>query len=408
MNSSEGVEKKNGMAGVLRRVGVAALAVALLAGAAAPAVAVPAGGGRPGLQEALQEVVDSGFVGVQVRVHDERGEWAGSAGVRKLGEGAKPATDGRFRVGSATKTFVATVMLQLVAEGKVGLDAPVAGYLPEFGLDGRITVRMLLQHTSGLFNFTGDFPGGTFVPGITWQGKEWVENRFHSYQPEELVRLALSKPRLFEPGTDWSYANTNYVVAALLIEKVTGRTYGEEVQRRIVRPLGLTGTVVPVNRSQIPGPHAHGYYQYDDAGQSKTVDITRQNPSWISAGGEMISTTKDLQTFISALMGGKLLPAPLLAEMRKANPTFGYGLGVWVQDGTTPSPFPPPSCGVTVISHNGGVQGYATMMYSMPDGSKTLTASLTYVDDAAQSKAGAFRNAVQTLLDEQFCDGHTR
>ena len=205
-----------------------------------------AGQDRPELQKAIQEFVDAGFAGMQLRVHDERGEWVGSAGVRELGGTAKPPTDGHFRIGSDTKTFTATLVLQLVAEGKVGLDTPAADYLPEFGLDRRITVRMLLQHTSGVFNFTGEFyPDGTVVPGIPWQGQEWVDDRFHTYQPEELVRLALSKPARFEPGTDWSYSNTNYVLARLLIEKVTGRSLAEEMQRRILGPLGLSGTVVP-------------------------------------------------------------------------------------------------------------------------------------------------------------------
>jgi D-alanyl-D-alanine carboxypeptidase len=294
-----------------------------------------------------------------------------------------------------------------VAEGKVGLDVSAADYLPQFRLDQRITVRMLLQHTSGVFNFTGDFdPDGTFVPGITWSGKEWVDNRFHTYRPDELAQLALSKPPRFEPGTKWNYSNTNYVLARLLIEKVTGHSYVEETQRRILRPLGMSGTVLPGTRTDIPGPHAHAYYRYTDAGQQKTVDITRQNPSWISGGGDMISTTRDLQTFISALMGGKLVPAPLLAQMRTPDPAYGYGLGLFVQDGTTPTPFPPPSCGTTVLTHNGSVQGYATLMYSTPDGSKTLTASLNYVDDAAQSMVGPFRIELQKLVDVVFCEGH--
>ncbi|WP_345338216.1 serine hydrolase domain-containing protein [Planotetraspora kaengkrachanensis] len=113
-----------------------------------------AGQDRPELRKVIEEIVDSGFVGVSLRVHDERGEWVGSAGAAELGGAAKPPANGHVRIGSVTKTFTATLVLQLVAEGKVGLDIPAADYLPEFGLDERITVRMLLQHTSGLFNFS--------------------------------------------------------------------------------------------------------------------------------------------------------------------------------------------------------------------------------------------------------------
>src|SRR5690349_630677 len=110
---------------------------------------------RPDLQKAIEAFVDAGFAGLQMRVHDDQGEWVGSAGVRKLGETARPPTDGRFWAGSVAKTFTATAVLQLVADGKVGLDAPAADHLPGLGLDARITPRMLLQHTSGLFNYTG-------------------------------------------------------------------------------------------------------------------------------------------------------------------------------------------------------------------------------------------------------------
>lgn len=125
---------------LVRRIGITAVAGALLAGVAlsGTAAATPS---RPDLQATVQAIADSGFAGVQVRVHDERGDWVGSAGVRKLGAAVKPPTNGRFRIGSNTKTFVSTVVLQLVGEGKVGLDAPVADYLPEYGIDRRITVR---------------------------------------------------------------------------------------------------------------------------------------------------------------------------------------------------------------------------------------------------------------------------
>ncbi|SDH78961.1 serine hydrolase domain-containing protein [Nonomuraea jiangxiensis] len=361
-----------------------------------------AGQDRPELEKAIQAFVDAGFAGMQMRVNDERGEWVGSAGVRKLGASANPPTNGRFRVGSSTKTFVATVMLQLVAEGKVELDSPAAGRLPQFGLDPRITVRMLLQHTSGLFNYTGEHHPEVET-GLPAVGKEWVDNRFRTYQPEELVRFALSKPARFEPGTEWSYSNTNYTVAALLIEQVTGRPYAEELRQRILEPLGLRGTVAPGAQLDIPGPHAHGYSRYQDAGQWKVVDVTRQNPSLLYAAGDMISTTDDLHTFFSALNSGKLLPAWLLTEMRTPHPRSGalvYGLGLSVQD-LGPS-------GGTVLHHNGSAPGgYGALMYSTPDGRNTLTASLTGGDAAIDpiDLIKEFAGLQDKLIKEVFCNG---
>ncbi|GAA3650919.1 hypothetical protein GCM10022267_41570 [Lentzea roselyniae] len=262
------------------------------------------------MQNTIQEIVETGFTGLQVRVHDERGEWVGSAGLSELGKSAAPPLDGRVRIGSNTKTFVATAVLQLVAEGRIELDGPVDDHLPEFGIDRRITVRMLLQHTSGIFNFTGEVhEDGTVVPGIPWQGEEWVNNRFRTHLPEELVRLALAKPARFVPGADWSYSNTSYVIARLLIEKVTGRSLAEEMRRLIFEPLGLVDTVVPTTETEIGEPHAHAYYRYEVAGEEKAIDVTRHNPSWISSGGDMISTTADLHTFVIALVSGKLVPA---------------------------------------------------------------------------------------------------
>ncbi|WP_431682672.1 serine hydrolase domain-containing protein [Kitasatospora sp. KL5] len=356
---------------------------------------------RPELQKAIEEIVESGFLGVQLRVNDEQGEWVGGAGARELGRSAGPLTDGHFRIGSTTKNFVATSVLMLAAEGRIGLDAPADDHLPGFGLDRRITVRMLLQHTSGIFNHTGElYEDGTFAPGIPMPygtpGKEWVDDRFKTYRPEELVRLALSKPARFEPGADWSYSNTNYVLARLVIEKVTGRSFAEELQRLILAPLGMTGTVAPGTSPEIPEPHNHSYYRYEVAGQEKTVDITRQNPSWVSAGGDMISTTRDLHTYFSALMGGRLLPTELLAEMCTPEAKVGYGLGVFAQDAGP---------GGTVFHHNGAQGGSVALMYSTPDGSKTLTAGLNCVDDAELSMAAAFQNAQQRLVNEVFCGG---
>ncbi len=219
------------------------------------------------------------------------------------------------------------MVLQLVAEGR-------------FGLDRRITTRMLPGHTSGLFNYTGEYhPDGTIAPGIPATGKDWVDNRFRTYRPDELVRVALAKPARFEPGTGWSYSNTNYTVAGLLVEAVTGRPYADEVRRRVFEPLGLRGTVLPGAWSGLPGPHSHGYYRYQDGGGWKVVDVTRQNPSLLFAAGDVISTTEDLRTYSSALHGGRLLPAGMRTPQPKSG-AFRYGLGVFVQD---------LACGVTVL-----------------------------------------------------------
>ncbi|MFI1714109.1 serine hydrolase domain-containing protein [Streptomyces litmocidini] len=353
---------------------------------------------RPELQKAVQEFVDAGFAGVQMRVTDERGSWAGSAGVSELGAGAPPSTDGRFWIGSSTKTFTAALVLCLVAEGAIGLDDHVADRLPAFGLDERITVRMLLQHTSGLHNYTGEpDPDGTFVPGIDATGRAWVENRFREYAPEELVRFALDRPARFEPGTDQSYSNTNYTLAALLVEAVAGRPYAEEMERRILGPLGLRDTLVPGARTELPEPYAHGYCRYRDGEEWKVVDVSRQNLSLLFGAGDMISTTRDLLTFFSALLGGRLLPGPVLAEMLAPHGMLGYGLGVFVQDLG-------PGGGTLVHHHGGAPGGYGALMMGTPDGSRTLAAGLTTGDSAADP-AQTFPKALAALIGSVFGGG---
>lgn len=354
---------------------------------------------RPELQEILDGIVESGITGITLRVHDERGDWTGAAGRSELGSDETPPIDGHVRVGSNTKTFTAALALRLVAEGKIALDAPAVDYLPELDIDARITVRMLLQHTSGVFNFTGEYyPDGTVVAGIpsTIAGREWVDGRFTTYTPEELVRLALSKPARFEPGTDWSYSNTNFALMRLIIQAVTGRPIAEEMERLIIVPLGLTGTVQPTYETEIAEPHAHAYYRVDD-GEEGTVDVTEQNPSWISSGGDMISTSRDLQTFISEIAAGVLLPAELQAEMRMIHqtpiPGMGYGLGLFVQDLGEHG---------TVLTHNGGAAGHAALMYATPDGRRTMTATLNYIDDAAMSLSIPFQEGSQRLVDAVF------
>ena len=361
---------------VIMVVAVATLTTALVTTSPGQAAQRPAArerGSHAGLQQALDVLTrQDGFPGALVEVRDEHGRrWAGRSGVAELGSRRPVPLGARFRIGSTTKTFVAAVVLQLVAEGRVSLDAPVERYLPGLirghGNDDRtITVRELLQHTSGLPDDTDDLP---------LLGEEFLRLRFHHYPPRQLLALALRHPPVATPGGAWSYSNTNYIVLGLLIERVTGHPYGSEIDRRILRPLRLTHTLVPGDPPEIPGPHAHGYLPVEGGGQTRLVDITRMNPSWSWAGGEMISTTGDLNRFFAALLGGRLLPPAQLAQMTRSVPAIGdwdqypgarYGLGLEQI---------PLSCG-GAWGHGGDIHGYSTRAWSTLDG-RQVALSLT-------------------------------
>ncbi len=384
--------------GVYRRRLGAVLVAATLAAGLTSGVAQATQPDRGDLRQAMATLVDAGLAGVQLRIHDEQGNWTGAAGVRQLAGGTVP-TNGRFRVGSITKTFVSTVVLQLVHEGKVALDAPVAGYLPRYGFDPRITVRMLLRHESGLFNYTGEpNPDGTLEPGIPLFGKDFVANRYRSVTPDELIAVSLAKPPRFAPGTDWRYSNTNYVVAGQLVEAVTGTPWDVQVRKRILGPLGLRETVLPGNWVGVPDPHAHGYYTYTDNGTPRVLDATRLNPSWAASAGEIISTTRDLDTFVNALLGGRLLPADLLAQMMTSSRFAPYGLGLELLD-------PGPTCGGVHFGHSGSIHGYLSLMFATPDRTQRLEVSITTgsVDLAAPAVAARVTAALNNLLLTATC-----
>ncbi|WP_245899348.1 serine hydrolase domain-containing protein [Nonomuraea indica] len=319
------------------------------------AAAVAAGSQGAGVRPELEKIVEGkGATAALARVSDGDRTWSGAVGVRDIRTGGRPSPAGYFRIGSVTKTFVATVVLQLVDEGKVRLDDPIDRHLPDLVPDGeRITVRDLLDHTSHLYDYMSE-------PGYStnrWRG----EARFRSYQPRELLDVAFAK-KLPDDGR-WHYSNTNYVVLGLLVEKLTGRAYGEEVKRRVLRPLGLRHTVVPGDRAGLPTPHAKGYEPMPEL-----VDATRMNPSLDWAAGEMISTTADLERFLSALLGGRLTSAASLRAMRTTVETgagFGYGLGL--QSYTLP-------CG-KVWGHSGELIGYLTFAFRSDSG-KSLVMSI--------------------------------
>ncbi|HVK25470.1 MAG TPA: serine hydrolase domain-containing protein, partial [Actinokineospora sp.] len=311
------------------------------------------------LQVALDKMAKTGGQGVQVRITKDGRTVVARSGTAELDRPRPVPLTGRFRVGSVTKMFTATVLLQLVGEGRVELDRPVSAYLPGLLPDGdRITVRMLLQHSSGLFNYTDALP-------MDPEGFEAI--RFQHHSPLDLVALATSRPLDFPPGTVRAYSNTNYIVAGLVIEKVTGDSYEHAVERRIIRPLRLWATEVPGDRPDIAGPHAHGYSRVGGA----PVDVSRLNPSVAWAAGAIVSSTADLDRFLAALMTGRLLPEAQLAEMLRTSPE-GAGLGIF----ETPLP-----CGGSLWGHDGQIPGYSAMAVSSRDGRTRVEMSVTSAPD---------------------------
>ncbi|MCY0998223.1 serine hydrolase [Myxococcus sp. MISCRS1] len=315
---------------------------------------------RETLRQVIIELPDA--TAAQVRVQGSAGRWLGSAGVADLHTGAPMPGDARFRIGGLTQTFTATVLLQLAGERRVDLDRPVQHSLPgllppNYPL---ITVRQLLNHTHGL-------PG---VP-LSMRHPEWFfEHRFRRWSPRELVALALPQGPRFTPGTVQEYGHIGYLVAGLLIEKVTGRPYGHAVRERILTPLGLRDTSVPGNDPTIPGPHARGYEALASAdGTQRWVDVTEANQSLMWAAGEMISSTADLDTFLSALFRGRLLPSEQLEEMftvpdvpsaHGGRAAHGAGLARYELGG------------VTVWGRRGARQGYVSGMGATRDSSRRL------------------------------------
>jgi D-alanyl-D-alanine carboxypeptidase len=350
-------------------------------------------------QEDLQRDVDairnSGTVGVQARVTTGEGDaLVATSGVADIETREPVPANGHYRIGSNTKTFTATVILQLVGEGSLTLDDPVeehlAGIVTGTGNDGgAVTIRDLLQHTSGIYDYNDDDTWNPFASIETFE-----QRRRQHYEPEELVAVAMRHPQGFPPGTQWDYSNTNYVLAGMVIEAVTGDPWQDEVADRIVAPLGMEHTIAPTG-SQMPGPHARGYHQFQPG--DPLVDATVLDPSAGDAGGAIISTTEDMTRFFVALLGGDLLAPEQLAQMQDTVPSgdgrYGLGLG-----------WSPLSCGGGYWRHGGAVPGYASAEGFSEDGHRGVVVSMSslHADDArdvAQSEAAA------TLIDNVFCEG---
>ncbi|MEQ5977609.1 serine hydrolase domain-containing protein [Bacillus cereus] len=316
---------------------------------------------RTSVKKAMRDTLQLGYPGILAKISKDRKTWSYAAGVAVLRTKKPMKADYRFRIGSVTKTFIATVLLQLAGENRLNLDDSIEKWLPGVvqgnGYDGnQITIRQILNHTSGIAEYL--------------KSKDYdIMDTKKLYTAEELVKMGISLPPDFAPGKGWSYSNTGYVILGMLIEKVTGNSYAEEVENRIVEPLELSNTFLPGNSTVIPGTnHARGYERYD--GESELKDVTYSYPG--SSDGDIISTADDLNKFFSYLLSGKLLKEQQLKQMLTTVPTGtevidGYGLGIY--ETKLPN-------GVSIWGHAGASPGFSTFAGGTLGGKHTLAINL--------------------------------
>jgi D-alanyl-D-alanine carboxypeptidase len=296
---------------------VRALAVvAALAVAVAPAAA-SSSAKRINLPRLARSLVKEGAPGAIVYVSTPTAARSGTAGYADVSTHVRMRASDRYRIASLTKTFVSVVILQLEAEGKLDIDDPVDKWLPGLVPNGSaITLHELLNHTSGLFDYTED-------PAFT---AALLAAPLRTWTPRELLAYAFAHPALFAPGSNWHYSNTNYIILGLVAEAVAQWPLGELLQERIFTPLGLSSTSFPV-AIEIDDTFVHGYVSING---SPLIDITAAlSPSSAWAAGGLVSNERDVATFYRALLTGKVLPGAQLREMKVPAENAGtYGLGI--------------------------------------------------------------------------------
>ncbi|MEV4253520.1 serine hydrolase domain-containing protein [Spirillospora sp. NPDC049652] len=374
-------------------------ALLALAAAAVAASAVPASAAAPSaLRRDADAIRDLGVTGVQARVTGPDGRsHVVTSGVADIRTKRPVPTSGRFRIASVTKTFTATTVLQLVGEGRLSLDDTVERVLPGVvrgdGNDGRkITVRNLLQHTSGLHDD---------MPGID-SPESYALHRLDTHTAEEFVARAMRHAPDFRPGTSWRYCNTGYLLLGMIIQKVTGNPWNVEVRDRILRPLAMDDTTFPGESPRIRGPHARGYQLFETGG---LTDVTENRDSaWAGAAGGLISTTADLDRFLRALDAGRLLRPAEQREMRRSVPVQGPLAEVWpgAEDGlglfTRPL-----TCGGTYSFHSGDILGYKTRNAVTAGGRRSVVISMSTMLEDTMEHAVQQENAASALIDHALC-----
>jgi D-alanyl-D-alanine carboxypeptidase len=331
-------------------------------------------------------VLGAGAPGVTVEYRDRRKprlSWSVRRGAGDVADEAPVAPGASFRIGSVTKTYLATALLGAVGEGRLSLDDTLGRWLPGVlpRLDeGAITVRMLLDHTSGV---PDPSPRLLAHPKLFGTG---------AVTPADLVAKARHLAPVAAPGKGFSYSNTDYWLLAMVLERATGQRYTEQIDARILRPLGLTHTVLPSNTTRLPRPFMHGYTPRPGGAPR---DVSAFNSSWASSSGGIVSTTADLGRFAAALLDGRLLAPAELAAMQHgvrvpANPmgVSVYGLGL------TTVRLP---CGVTLYGNMGGLAGYTAWVLSTADGRRTIAVG------ANTDELPRVDRAIHGVVEAAFC-----
>jgi D-alanyl-D-alanine carboxypeptidase len=330
----------------------------------------------------LDHVVAAGAPGAILLRRDGGHTTVLASGLADVAARRPMAVDDRFRAASQMKSFTAAVVLQLAQENRLHLDDPVESLLPGVVPNGaHITVRQLLAHNSGLYDFNND--PQVLAPYL-------AGDLGHVWTPRELLAIAFSHPPLFAPGTRFAYSDTGYFVAGLIVEKLTGHRLADEVRDRILVPLGLRDTSLP-STPKIAGPHAHGYYVL---GAPPPTDITGLYPYAWAAGG-LVTTAADSARFYRALLGGELLSPAMVREMQQTIPVDDSDLpsrsGLGVQRFTP--------CGVA-WGHSGNYPGYLVYTFVSPD---TARETVLMVNEDPKSLPKAALAGYYDLLVRAHC-----
>ncbi|MEU0199561.1 MULTISPECIES: serine hydrolase domain-containing protein [unclassified Streptomyces] len=330
------------------------------------------------LDRAIAEVREqAGIPGVVVGLWmPGKGSYVRATGVADTVTREPMAVDSYVRIGSETKTFTVTALLELVDQGRIGLDDPIAKYVKGVPDGHRITLRQLAGMRSGLFPYTAD-------ADFTHDLLSAPERHF---APREVLRYGFRHPNTFGPGQDFQYSNSNLVLLGLVIEKVTGRKLADVIHERVLRPAGLHHTLFPQG-NEFPEPHPRGYTDQTLSGDVE--DVTNWNPSWAWAAGAMISNLHDLRRWAKIVATGELLSPETQAQRLRTLPTgypgTTYGLGILETNGW--------------IGHNGSIPGYETVTVYLPSQKATLVIMLnTDVMSEGQEPSTLLARAVTAIV----------